>query len=1414
MCDANLEIPVSNVVQRGRKVAVEVQARARGTGAFRLIDRSVAHWEQSSSPVDKSSRLAQPSHSYDTDANSSGNDSAERECCDHVGQETSTCSSHNGKDSAMETTESKSSHSHSLASSSAAYSLLSGGSERDQPSTSGCSSERPARSQTQKELLRALRELKVRMPPDQWAKDRSSTLASLQYALKCIKQVRANQEYYHQWSIEENQGCCLDLSAFTIEELDNITSEYTLRNADTFSVAISFLSGKVAYISPQVSSLLCCKPEKLQGALFSELLAPQDVRTFYSGTAPCRLPRWTPCTRAVSTVERAPEKPVFCRLSGGRGSGGEAKYRPFRLTPYQLSLRDSDTSQPEPCCLLIAERVHSGYEAPRIPADKRVFTTSHTPGCLFQEVDERAVPLLGYLPQDLIGNPLLMYLHPEDRSLMVDIHKKILQYAGQPFDHSPLRMCARSGEYLTVDTSWSSFINPWSRKVSFIMGRHKVRTTPLNEDVFTAVAEGAVRTMSPEVAQLSEQIHRLLAPPVHGCCALAYSSVGSIGSQERQASGPDSSDGNAVPAREPPNTGRVTCEDVHMEQSSHQPVPTASRNRALPCKTTCSGDMMKPAGAESTSRESQQVAALGPKSQVSTELPGKGLPVPYSYQQINCLDSIIRYLESCNVPNTVKRKCGSSSYTTSSTSDEAKHRKSAGAGEDIVNTLEVAEVSKVIPMESTHSLTPLALHCKAESVVSVTSQCSFSSTIVHVGDKKPPEPDILMTEESLSPPAPPAAAPQNCTTSMPARVAPQPASCPGASPTETEGRRGGGGVPRLGLTKEVLTNHTEREEQTFLSRFSDLSRLCVTQPSTPPRRHTAVPRVKGIRSTHDNPVGGGSGRRRGRRGKRIKHQSEGPFPNTQSLPTPGAEGPGASNSTFPWASPTISQAHGPPIPTPYPPGCLPFYPLFPPFPAPPVDADPRMETGSLGSPTGPRFPTQASPILPATAARPVLAFILPGCVLPQLTAYVQPHGQDRAEPARLSRLPAHFGPAVGQAAPDALPFHPGTGQFCPLASQLSPAPAQLAMPLQFCNPSVMTQNGAPEAPNPATAISAPPPRGPSHSSSPPSTSQLVEHEGAGSPLFNSRCSSPLNLLQLEEFPSNRNDVTQLTPPPGGCLTQGVQTSVTCSSSKDNTDVNESNQDAMSTSSDLLDLLLHEDSRSGASSAASGVDSSGSNGCSVAGSHGPSYGSSNTSKYFGSVESSENDQGHKVASGDSGEEHFMKNVLQDPVWLIMANTDEKVMMTYQLPSRDRDAVLREDREALRRTRLQQPHFTDEQCRELSEVHPWLQNGFLPSAVSISSCRGCGSPTEAAPPPPPPPPPPFDLELAEMDLSGDLREQGGPLTGPVASAVVPDGERYAETKRRQGEDSKAGSSRPHKASWDAETTSSGELRCRES
>ena len=79
-------------------------------------------------------------------------------------------------------------------------------------------------------------------------------------------------------------------------------------------------------------------------------------------------------------------------------------------------------------------------------------------------------------------------------------------------------------------------------------------------------------------------------------------------------------------------------------------------------------------------------------------------------------------------------------------------------------------------------------------------------------------------------------------------------------------------------------------------------------------------------------------------------------------------------------------------------------------------------------------------------------------------------------------------------------------------------------------------------------------------------------------------------------------------------------------------------------------------------------------------------SSNSSKYFGSVDSpehgpktkalaqagdsSERGQAQSQVSGQGDSEHFIKYDLQTqkPLWLLMANTNDKVMMTYEMPSR--------------------------------------------------------------------------------------------------------------------------------------------------
>ncbi|XP_044104966.1 period circadian protein homolog 1 isoform X1 [Neovison vison] len=1215
-----------------------------------------------------------PSLADDTDANSngsSGNESNGPESRGASQRSSHSSSSGNGKDSALlETTESSkstNSQSPSPPSSSIAYSLLSASSEQDNPSTSGCSSEQSARARTQKELMTALRELKLRLPPERRGKGRSGTLATLQYALACVKQVQANQEYYQQWSLEEGEPCAMDMSTYTLEELEHITSEYTLRNQDTFSVAVSFLTGRIVYISEQAGVLLRCKRDVFRGARFSELLAPQDVGVFYGSTAPSRLPTWGAGTSAGSgTKDFTQEKSVFCRIRGGPDRDSGPRYQPFRLTPYVTKIRVSEGAAAQPCCLLIAERIHSGYEAPRIPPDKRIFTTRHTPSCLFQDVDERAAPLLGYLPQDLLGAPVLLFLHPEDRPLMLAIHKKILQLAGQPFDHSPIRFCARNGEYVTMDTSWAGFVHPWSRKVAFVLGRHKVRTAPLNEDVFTPPAPSPALSLDSDIQELSEQIHRLLLQPVHSPNSSGLCGVGPIASPGPLLSPGSSSDSNGGDAEGPgppvPVTFQQICKDVHLVKHQGQQLFIESRARppARPRLPATGTFKAKTLSCQSPDPELEMVPApLQAPLALSPEEAERKDASTCSYQQINCLDSILRYLESCNIPSTTKRKCASSSScTASSASDDDKQRTGPvplGAKKDPAPAVLCGEGAgpQKEPVVG-GALSPLALANKAESVVSVTSQCSFSSTIVHVGDKKPPESDIIMMED------------------LPG-LAPGPAPSPAPSPTVAPDPTPDAYRP-VGLTKAVLSLHTQKEEQAFLSRFRDLSRLRTLDGSSP------APLAPGERGCHHGPAPHGRRHHCRSKAKRSRHHQ-----------TPRADAP-------------CYGSHPPPVspsaPWPPPPAAAPFPAMVQSYPLPVFS--------TRGSPQPlPSAPTAGPPAaFPAPLVTPMVALVLPNYLFPTPSSY--PYG--------VAQTPAE-GP--------------------PTPASHSPSP------------------------------SLPPP--------PPSPSRRPD-----SPLFNSRCSSPLqlNLLQLEEPPRVEGGAVaggpgnSAGPPPSGEEATEPEARLA--------EVTESsNQDALSGSSDLLELLL-QDSRSGTGSAASGSLGSGLGSGSGSGSHEGgstsasitrSSQSSHTSKYFGSIDSSEAEAGAAQARAEPGDQ-VIKYVLQDPIWLLMANADQHVMMTYQVPSRDVASVLKQDRERLRAMQKQQPRFSEDQRRELGAVHSWVRKGQLPRALDVMACVDCGSSTQD-------PQHSSDPLFSELDGLGlEPMEEGGGEGGGG------EGEGREETQARAG------------------------------
>ncbi|XP_024291233.1 period circadian protein homolog 2-like isoform X2 [Oncorhynchus tshawytscha] len=1233
------------------------------------------------------------------------------------GNESTGSSNRNSKDSAL-LESSGSSKSPSPPSSSNAFSLLN--SEQDNPSTSGCSSEESAKTKTQKELLRTAKQLRHLLPADKRNKGKkSSSLNTLKYALRCVKQVEANEEYYQLLMTNDSQPSGLEVSSYTIEEIDSITSEYTLKNNDTFAVAVSLITGNIVYISDQAASILNCKRGIFKDAKFVEFLTPQDVSVFYSFTTRYRLPSWSMCTGAESSrSDCMQEKSFFCRISGGKECEGDLQYYPFCMTPYLMKVQDKVHSEDQFCCLLLAEKVHSGYEAPRIPSDKRIFTTTHTPSCVFQDVDERAVPLLGYFPQDLIGTPILLLMHPDDRPVMLAIHKKILQYAGQPFDHSPIRFCTQNGEYVIVDTSWSSFVNPWSRKVSFVIGRHKVRIGPVNEDVFVSPLPALMETMDSEVREITEQIHRLLLQPVHNTSSSGYGSVESndhlVASQVMTSEGSPSrthieEEGESSWAK--PRSFQEICKGIHLQKSQEQQIYQASAS-AMPETKKSPGKFLQKSPAGVRSKESAApVAPLNWRdSGVSAGVSGLNLEdsssrtavqeeqlafndqTVYSYQQISCLDSVIRYLEGCNVPITMKRRCHSSDNTMSSDEDKQK-------GGD--NPMQLSE----------------------EVIVDV----SVARVEVEGGSQTPGPPPNAVSPPSL----------------------------------EREPYK------KLGLTKQVLVAHTVKEEQTFLCRFREQRGVQAFQANCSQylerqKGQGAADALPAVRPcTQAEPAARRSGRNKKTKSKRVKQNesSDSSVSHRRRQPQPRPHLLNQGLNQTPWSPSNTSQSTL--LPLAYP-TVVPVYPLQV-YPgagtmAGTMPTRPENSLAGFGDCQGNQDPQCQPPnIQPSPFSTPmvtpVVALVLPSCMFPQMGSGApgqQPFYQ--AEKAGYPSQSQPFHPQTSLTLPAHVPF-PAQPQAFPLLTAF-PIPAQpfsLSMPME-----------APKPPGETT-----------QSSCSPHGTMGDRDQASSPPLVQSWCSSP---LQLEEIwcSLERLDRMVVVPSVG---TQGNNTvnmkggSMVCQAMEKVKELqqvgspgNGNHSDVNSSSGDLLDILLHSDFCSGTSSGTSGSMGFSSNGCgtsartsnsrmsnnsrtlgcgtsasgvSGSGTVSSSPTSNNSSNYFGTVDSFQNScQQVKVhSSGGSGgsasegrpmeveESQYDKYVLQDPPWLVTANADDKVMLTYQMPSRGIDCVLREDREKLRVMQKSQPCFTGEQQIELGEVHPWMRRRGHGRPRSWTPSVGC-------------------------------------------------------------------------------------------
>jgi len=195
----------------------------------------------------------------------------------------------------------------------------------------------------------------------------------------------------------------------------------------------------------------------------------------------------------------------------------DKKYRVIQCTGYLKSWSSSSTSglsnettddeiQPGGCnaetdltknlelqgamdCLVAVGRLQSSIDRPLDDAISRgldivpgvEFNARHTMDGMFTFIDPKATPILGYLPQELVGSSVYEHILYDDIPGLVEGHRRALKMK-EDVKVAPIKFRCKDGRFVCLQSMWKQFQNPWNKEIDFIVAKY----TLCNPDTFDA----------------------------------------------------------------------------------------------------------------------------------------------------------------------------------------------------------------------------------------------------------------------------------------------------------------------------------------------------------------------------------------------------------------------------------------------------------------------------------------------------------------------------------------------------------------------------------------------------------------------------------------------------------------------------------------------------------------------------------------------------------------------------------------------------------------------------------------------------------------------------------------------------------------------------------------------------------------
>ncbi|XP_028813203.1 aryl hydrocarbon receptor nuclear translocator-like protein 2 isoform X2 [Denticeps clupeoides] len=408
---------------------------------------------------------------------------------------------------------------------------------------------------------------------------------------------------------------------------DDELKHLVLRAADGFLFVVGCDRGKIIFVSESVSKILNYSRTELIGQSLFDYVHPKDIGKVKEQLSASELYPRERLIDAKTGLQVQADLPIgaarlcsgarrsfFCRMkynkmtvkveeTGSSKKKESQRYCTVHCTGYmrtwptsQLGSEgeaEADKESSHFSCLVAVGRVHP-HSVPQANGEVKVkpteFVTRYAMDGKFTFVDQRATTILGYLPQELLGTSCYEYFHQDDLPHLADRHRKVLR-SKEKIETNCYKFKTKYGSFVTLQSQWFSFINPWTKEVEYIVSTNTVISGKSNG------SGSGDKSEQPSNSKSSEDDAKKVLPIIPGISSAPGTMIyaGSIGTQianelldfNRMNSSPSS--GNTSPfsalqdksplaitqaSSNVPNGGVTDVEMAGKSTSSDQETPT------------------------------------------------------------------------------------------------------------------------------------------------------------------------------------------------------------------------------------------------------------------------------------------------------------------------------------------------------------------------------------------------------------------------------------------------------------------------------------------------------------------------------------------------------------------------------------------------------------------------------------------------------------------------------------------------------------------------------------------------------------------------------------------------------------------------------------------------------------------------